>query len=56
MYTLEEDGSAYVVTNYHVVYDADSDTSDKISDEIYVFLYGMSIRNTGYPQPTWEAR
>ena len=49
MYTLEEDGSAYVVTNYHVVYDADSDTSDKISDEIYVFLYGMEYSQYGIP-------
>lgn len=49
VYTLEEDGSAYVVTNYHVVYDADSDTSDKISDEIYVFLYGMEYSQYGIP-------
>ena len=33
------DGTAYIITNYHVVYDKDS--TPLISDEIYVFLYGM---------------
>lgn len=31
-------GTAYVVTNYHVIYDADADS--KISDSIYLYLYG----------------
>ena len=34
----KEAGNAYVVTNYHVVYDADSDTG--ISESIYLYLYG----------------
>ncbi len=33
-------GSAYIITNYHVVYNADSDGDSKISEEIYVYLYG----------------
>lgn len=36
-----EKGDAYVITNYHVVYDADSIYSDKIADKIKVYLYGM---------------
>ncbi len=36
-----ENGNAYVITNYHVVYDADSVQTDKIADKIEVFLYGM---------------
>ena len=35
----KDSGVAYIVTNYHVVYDASSNTL--ISDEIYVYLYGM---------------
>ena len=36
-------GDAYIITNYHVVYNADADTaaSDGVSDEIYVYLYGQ---------------
>lgn len=34
----KEAGNAYVITNYHVVYNADSDS--KISDSIYLYLYG----------------
>ena len=33
-------GEAYFVTNYHVVYDADSDTQTHISDSIYLYPYG----------------
>ncbi|MCR5741197.1 MAG: S1C family serine protease [Gammaproteobacteria bacterium] len=39
IYKLEDDGTAYILTNYHVVYYVDADT--QISDEIYVYLYGM---------------
>lgn len=48
-FEVESDGSAFIVTNHHVVYDSDSLTSDKISDEIYVLLYGME--NTQYAIP-----
>ncbi len=41
IYRLEEDGSAFIVTNYHVVYDADSNTDNGVSDKIYVYLYGL---------------
>lgn len=42
IYKLDKDaGDAYIITNYHVVYDADAITSNKIADEINVYLYGM---------------
>lgn len=41
IYSLSSDRSqALIVTNYHVVYDSSSDTSDKISDNINVYIYG----------------
>lgn len=36
-------GTAYIITNYHVVYNSSSTTG--VSDDIYVYLYGME-----YPQ------
>ncbi len=33
-------GTAYIITNYHVIYDGDSDAKDGISDCIYVYPYG----------------
>ena len=40
IYQLDaEEGDAYIITNYHVVYAPDSD--EQISENITVFLYGM---------------
>lgn len=39
IFSLEKNGSAFIVTNYHVVYSADSN-SDKISSDIDIYLYG----------------
>ncbi len=36
----KEEGDALIVTNYHVVYDADSDIQTGISDAIYLYPYG----------------
>ena len=36
----KEAGNALIVTNYHVVYDANSDTNTHISDSIYLYTYG----------------
>ena len=36
-------GSAFIITNYHVVYDSSSDTENCISDDISVYLYGSAI-------------
>lgn len=41
IYQLEKDGSAYIITNHHVVYENDSTSADKISKDINVYLYGM---------------
>lgn len=41
IYQTESDGSAYIITNHHVVYDNDSSTQNKISNDINVYLYGM---------------
>lgn len=41
IYSLNDAKSeALIVTNYHVVYDKSSTTSDKISDKIDVYIYG----------------
>lgn len=36
-------GDAFIITNYHVVYDASSNTKNGISDDISVYLYGSEI-------------
>ena len=42
IYALDKQkGDAYIITNYHVVYDADSDEEDGISKKIQVYLYGQ---------------
>ena len=41
IYKLDKtSGDAYIITNYHVVYDEGSSTSNKICSEISVLLYG----------------
>ena len=37
------EGDAFIITNYHVVYDVSSDTENGISDDINVYLYGSKI-------------
>ncbi len=37
----KESGDAYIITNYHVVHDADSISSNGISEKIKLYLYGM---------------
>ena len=39
----KENGDAFIITNYHVVYDASSDSEDGISEDISVYLYGSEI-------------
>lgn len=36
-------GDAFIITNYHVVFDASSNTENGISDDISVYLYGSEI-------------
>ena len=40
VYLDKEAGDALIVTNYHVIYDADSDSPTGISDSIYLYTYG----------------
>ena len=47
IYKLYDDGSAFLITNFHVVYDADSESG--ISEEILIYLYGME--SDGYAIP-----
>ena len=49
IYKLDkEKGDAYIITNYHVVYDAYANTSNCISDDISIYLYGMeNMTNDG---------
>jgi len=42
-------GSAFIITNYHVVYDVDCNTKNKISDDIDVFLYGSETEDYAIP-------
>ena len=50
IYKLDkENGDAYIITNYHVVYNSSSKTSNKISDDITVYLYGSEPQTvSGY--------
>lgn len=41
VYKTEDDGSAFIITNYHVVYENGSNTKNHISDKIFIYLYGM---------------
>ena len=36
----KNEGDAFIITNYHVVYDASSNTENGISDDISVYCYG----------------
>lgn len=44
IYKLNKDlGDAYIITNHHVVYDQNSDTKNKISKNIQIYLYGLEL-------------
>ena len=49
IYSLDKSaGSAYIITNYHVIYDAESngkETVSHVSDDISVYLYGGEIKS-----------
>ena len=49
IWEADEEGNAFLVTNYHVVYDAESNTENGISDLIYVYLYGMEAEEYAIP-------
>lgn len=39
----KSEGDAFIITNYHVVYDVSSNTENGISDDISIYLYGSEI-------------
>lgn len=48
IYKLDKaNGSAYVITNYHVVYDSAANTTNKIAKTINVYLYGKEYAEAG---------
>ncbi len=47
----KENGNATIITNYHVVYEADSGETDGISSAIYLYPYGSLI---GYDSTTMK--
>lgn len=50
IYRLDKDqGDAFIITNYHVVYDASSNTENGISQDISVYLYGCVTEDDAIP-------
>ncbi len=50
IYKLDkETGDAYIITNYHVVYDEEFNTSNNICDDIKVYLYGAHLEKYAIP-------
>ena len=45
----KERGDAYVITNYHVVYDVNSQTENGISNNISLYLYGQEVEDYAIP-------
>lgn len=44
IYQLDKaQGDAFIITNYHVVYDSNSRTTNGIAEEISIYLYGSEI-------------
>lgn len=47
IYQLDkESGDAFIITNYHVVFDADSRAKNGIAEKITVYLYGSEIQGS----------
>lgn len=50
IYKLDKDtGAAFIITNYHVVYNASAKTAGGISDNISVFVYGSETDEYAIP-------
>ncbi len=50
IYKLDKEaGNAYVITNFHVVYNKNSITADQISDDINLYLYGQESEAYAIP-------
>ena len=52
IYKLDKSsGEAFIITNYHVVFDASSDAKDGISEDISVYLYGSETKDKAIVAP-----
>ena len=49
IYKLDQSGNAFIITNYHVVYDSYSNTENHISDKIFLYLYGLESEDYAIP-------
>lgn len=50
IYSIDKStGSAYIITNYHVVYDSASNTANHVSNNISVYLYGQEYSDYAIP-------
>ena len=50
IYTLDDqNGSAYIITNHHVVYDSKSNAAGGISNNIKVYIYGSEYSGQSFP-------
>lgn len=50
IYRLDKtEGDAFIITNYHVVYDRSSNTKNGISEDISVYLYGSELESKAIP-------
>lgn len=54
IYKLDKNtGTAYIITNYHVIYDSNSSTANKIAKTISVYLYGKDRLAEGAMEATY---
>ena len=49
IYRINAEGDAFIITNFHVVYNAKSTTPNKICSNISVYLYGMELEDYAIP-------
>lgn len=50
IYRLDKEaGNAFIITNYHVVYNSEANTKNHISDEINLYLYGRESADYAIP-------
>ncbi len=49
IYRLDASGNAFIVTNHHVVYSSSSNTDNGISNQIYIYLYGLESEELAIP-------
>ncbi len=48
IYQINSEGDAFIITNYHVVYNEEA-SSNKISNNISIYLYGMELKDYAIP-------